>query len=174
MGLTYYIDGYNVIHHCSRLKQLAQHNFEAARDELVERVARFCSATDHIGKIVFDGADRNQALPELGAIAPRLEVAYSTRHKTADALIERWVYMTENRRDIVVVTADRGIRQLCQGLGALVMTPEHFLTEVRDVLSHSQTELHLAHRTHKRYTLEDRLDEKTLLRLAKIKNSLGS
>lgn len=173
MGLTYYIDGYNVIHHCARLKQLAQHHFEAARDELMERVARFCSATDHLGKIVFDGPDRNHALPELGAIAPRLEVAYSSRHKTADALIERWVYTAENRRNIVVVTADRGIRQLCQGLGALVMTPEHFLTEVRDVLSHAQTELHLAHHAQRRYTLEDRLDERALLRLAKIKENLG-
>lgn len=173
MGLTYYIDGYNVIHHCGRLKQLAQHNFETARDELMERVARFCSATEHAAKIVFDGADRNQAPPALGAIAPRLEVAYSSRHKTADALIERWVYMAESRRDIVVVTADRGIRQLCQGLGALVMSPDHFLAEVREVLSNAQTELHLAHRLHKRYTLEDRLDEKTLLRLAKIKKGLS-
>jgi predicted RNA-binding protein with PIN domain len=173
MALLYYIDGYNVIHHCSRLKHLAHREFEAARDELADRVARFCVATSHSAKIVFDGAGRDPSPPELGGLVPRLEVIYSTKRQTADAYIERCVYVATDRKGIVVVSADRGIRQLCQGLGTLVMAPDHFLTEIRQVVTNAQIELSHAHRTHRRYTVEDRLDAKALLRLEKLKKLLG-
>ena len=126
MALMYYIDGYNVIHHCSQLKGLAMRNFEAARDELIEQVSGFCGNSGHRAQIVFDGSNQDPTPGELAYASPHLEVTYSSKRQSADAYIERRVYTASDRRSIVVVTADRGIRQLCQGLGTLVMAPRSF------------------------------------------------
>ncbi len=54
MPSTYYIDGYNVIHHSSMLRPLADQDFEAAREAFIEKVGRFCVATGNEAKIIFD------------------------------------------------------------------------------------------------------------------------
>jgi len=121
MPILYYIDGYNVIHHCDRLRALARVDFEAARDALVDRVTRYCCDAGQAARIVFDGRGRSsdRAAPVLSS--PCIEVLYSSEQQTADALIERMVYETGKRTELVVVTSDRGIRDLCGGLGALTM-----------------------------------------------------
>ena len=110
MAFLYYIDGYNVIHFCSQLRPLAEENFEAARDALVERVARFCAASGEVAKIVFDGRGHQAepAPPFRGS--PGMEVIYSPKSQSADAFIEREAYVAPRRGDVVVVTGDRGIR----------------------------------------------------------------
>ena len=130
MATLYYIDGYNVVHHAPGLVELARHDLERAREMLVDHVAHFCSLTGERARVVFDGLGRRPQ-PARPASAPGVEVIYAPAHSSADAYIERAVYKTADRREIVVVTADRGIRDLCMGLGALVMSPEAFLNAAR-------------------------------------------
>lgn len=169
---TYYIDGYNVIHFCPRLQPLADRDFEAARDTLIDRVSRYCAQTGEVARIVFDGRGRK---PEPSAPfrgAPGLEVVYSPGHLSADTLIERFVYGSKNRREIVVVTGDQGIRQLCRGLGSFVMAPEHFLDMIQETLDRAGHALRVDAQRYCSSPLEDRLDDNARNRLNRLKRSL--
>lgn len=127
MAERYYIDGYNVLHRDPTLSALAREDLEAAREALVEAVGRWCSRGDYRACIFFDGQglQAHQLPPDPGR--PNVEVVFTAAHLSADALIERGVYKAEDRQQVVVVSGDRGIRELCLGMGALSMTPEHFL-----------------------------------------------
>ena len=127
MSETYYIDGYNLLHHVPHWKELAEHNLEEARKALVDEVSKWCTATDHTAKVIFDGAGLRTETSAQPSPASGVEVLYASRHTTADAIIERDVYDTANRDSIVVVSADRGILDLCRGMGAMSMRPEYFL-----------------------------------------------
>jgi hypothetical protein len=168
---TYYLDGYNVIYRCPELQILAEEDFEAARDTLVDRVARFAAVTGAAIKIVFDGRGR-RAEPGEARGAPGLEIMYSPGHQSADALIERLVYNSRQRREIIVVSGDAGIRQLCTALGSFVMAPEHFLTMVRDKLRESGVALRREHERYRRMTVEDRLENGARDRLNELKGKL--
>jgi predicted RNA-binding protein with PIN domain len=173
MPSLYYIDGYNVIHHCHRLKALARVDFESARETLIDRVARYCTDADKAAKIIFDGRGRHPDLISPFLCGPRLEVIYSAAHQTADALIEREVYEADKRASIVVVTSDRGIRDLCGGLGALTMHPDYFLTTIEESLQQARTSLALAQRRPARATrMEDHLDEDTRKELEALRRKL--
>ena len=157
----YYIDGYNVIHHSSYLRPLAESDFETARDELIEKVAHYCGAKNIRAKIVFDGRGQGAPRPEAHPRVAGVEIVYSSKHQSADTLIERAVYQSGDKRELIVVTADRGIRDQCMGMGALVMSPENFLRTVyegfEDIshrISRSQTNRDLG-------LVEDRLSDES-------------
>ena len=170
--MTFYIDGYNVIHHSSRLRSLAMHDFEVARDELVVKVSRFCGVSGQHATIVFDGRGR-QAEPSMpDRAAPGFQVIYSPTHYSADTVIERLVYSAANRRNIIVVSADRGLRELCRGLGALVMDSSNFLATVNESLEDGRERLSRHYVSGGLARIEDGLDEKTLDSLDELKSKL--
>lgn len=169
---SYYIDGYNVIYHSSVLKPLALENFEIARDALIEKVARFCVATGHHAKIIFDGRGRRSQpfVPIAGA--PGLEVVYSTGKQSADAFIERTVYAASNPRTIVVVSGDRGIRDLCRNLNALVIEPDNFLASIRETDGDTRATIQRTQRNDTLQRIENRLDDNAIGLLLKHKQEL--
>ncbi len=173
MSHIYLIDAYNVMYQCPQLKPLAARDFEAARDALVERVSRYCGTTGEPAKIIFDGQGRNPEKHRPYRGAPGLEVVYSPGHLTADAIIEREVYAAPHRREIIVVTGDRGIRDLCRGLGSLVMAPEHFLSMVDEVLTRSSAHMRTTYEKFSTNFLEDRLPDHSREHLSKLKKRLN-
>lgn len=173
MPNLYYIDGYNVIHHCKRLKKLAKTDFEAGREALIDRVARYCTDAGKAAKIIFDGRGRRPDLISPFLSGPRLEVIYSPASQSADALIEREVYEATNRSSIIVVTSDRGIRDLCAGLGALTMHPDHFLSMIEESLRQARDSIQLTQYKHRHATrMEDHLDEATRENLDALRRKL--
>lgn len=173
MPSTYYIDGYNVIHHSSTLQPLAMQDFEAAREALIEKVGRFCASTGTTAKIVFDGRGRRIQPMERLSHYPGLEVLYSPGHQSADTVIERIVYTSQDRRNVIVVSADRGIRDLCRGLNSLVMDPENFMKTIRESDAETRGTIANTQRNDNLLRVEERLDGTTLARLARIKQDLG-
>lgn len=173
MPLLYYIDGYNVIHQSSSIRPLLDVNFEVARDTFIDKIARFCAATGEPAKIIFDGRGRRAEPVPVPYKAPGLEIVYSPGHLTADALIERSVYQSTDRRHIVVVTGDSGIRELCQHLGALVMSPGNFLNAVREATAGTRSSLEQTRLVHRALRVEDRLSEENLKHLKALKDKLG-
>lgn len=171
MALHYLIDGYNAVHHCPELRALTRDDFEAARDALVEKAAQFCTVAPDKVTIVFDGRSRQAEphRPHEGYL--RLSVVYSPAHQTADAFIERQVFAAPNRRDVVVVTGDRGIRDHSYGLGALVMSPANFFQTLSETLGNAR-HARAAKQTPARDTIEDRLDEAALRNLEELKARL--
>lgn len=173
MSREFLIDGYNVIHHSALLKPLAMRDFETARDELVTKVSRYCSITGDRARIVFDGRGRRLKSRITDDLATNLTVSFSPHHLSADSVIERAVYQSPNRREITVVTADRGIRTLCLGLGSPTMMPEIFLDTVREALGGLSSQLVRNTESQSRSFLEDRLDPASIEGLRALRDRLG-
>jgi predicted RNA-binding protein with PIN domain len=168
----YYIDGYNVVYHASALHAVPLSDFEAGRDRLVELVTRFSVATGSPIKVVFDGSGRRAENGAVASLAAGVEVLYSPGHQSADALIEREIYLLANRGDVIVVSGDRGLRELCRGLGAMVMSSDNFLETVRETLGRA-----LLEQTHRQNSanierLEDRLTREERNHIEQLKKRL--
>lgn len=134
MPKCYYIDGYNVLYKSSMLRPLAEEDIESARESLIDKVVLFCRAVGATATLVFDGRGKRYAEKvDHGRDVAGLEVVYTHGNLSADAIIERMVYQAKDRREIAVVSNDRGIRMLCRGMGALVMEADSFLQEVRGI-----------------------------------------
>lgn len=174
MPRHYYIDGYNVVYQCPDLKAVALDDLERARDALVEQVVRHCGATGHRASIVFDGRGLgNLHRQSVQAVGPGVELIFSPARHSADAVIEREVYRSQNRRGLVVVSADRGIRALCHGLGSLVMAPKNFMETLRESVAHSRTFLSESTNAYTSSAMEDRLNEPSRSRLQRLRAELG-
>jgi len=173
VATTFYIDGYNVIYRSKTLRPLAERDFEAARESLIDRVADMCITLGRNAIVVFDG--RSKHLPETvahGRGAAGLEVIYAPSSTSADAVIERAVYLAPKKMDVVVVSGDRSLRDLCRGMGALVMDADNFLATSHEIDRDMKS---LAARTRQAAPsfLEESLDAGTLAHLAALKKKLG-
>lgn len=127
MPEIYYIDGYNLLHSNPEWSELADEDLEAAREAVIEAVNRWILARGGRACVFFDGQGRRHERIAHDRGRPNVEVVFTSSHLSADSLIERGVYIAEKRFNVIVVTADRGIRDFCLGLGALSMTPDHFI-----------------------------------------------
>ena len=153
------------------MKKRADEDIERARDALIERVVRFCGATGDHARIVFDGRGRQaEAQQAFGGV----EVLYSSGKGSADAVIERAVYELKDRQAGVVVTADRGIRDLCGGIGAVLVRPDAFLAMLTELGDDVASKLGRTTDGRSMGMLEDRLSESALRRLGDLKDDLDS
>lgn len=174
MSSIYYIDGYNVLHKSALLRPLVIKDFEAARDALIEKVAGFCVAVNKHAVIVFDGRGEHRqperSIPKVPVKG--LEILYSPADLSADAVIERMVYKAANRLEVVVVSNDRSLRDLCRNLGSLTMEADHFLGTVRETREDTTQALKNLQKAAKPNHIEDCLDAKTLDQLRKLRDQL--
>jgi len=159
MSETYFIDGYNLLHFSPEWKALADDDLEAAREALVDFVARWCDASGHTARIFFDGRARQTSTAQLAAHLSRVEVVFSSHHKSADSIIERGVYDAKDRESIMVVSADRGILDLCRGMGAMTMRPDFFLDSAKGGVDTFSHRLRQRKRDGKFGSIEEHLDE---------------
>ena len=172
MSTLFYIDGYNVLHMSRSLRHLIYADNETAREGLIDKVAHMCSTTRNKAVIVFDGQGRN--LPETVEHyrgVPSLEVRYAPHNSSADAVIERAVYRHANRLEVVVVSNDRGLRDLCAGMGALVMGSDSFLDTCRESRTDT-TQVLTKSRNEQPASFEDGLSEEAIAALKKLRDSL--
>jgi len=133
MSTRYYVDGYNVLHKSRMLQPLLRRSLETAREALIDRIAQFCVSTSNEVILVFDGQTAHQASEVDHYRGVRnLTVLYAPATHSADTEIERRVYQERNRLGVVVVSNDRGLRDLCRGMGALTMETESFLASTRE------------------------------------------
>ena len=169
----YYIDAYNILHKSPLLRPLAREDFESAREALVDKVAAFCAATGKLAVVVFDGQGRHhpeQVSHNRGVAG--LQVLYSPTNLSADAVIERSVYQEKNRLEVVVVSNDRGLRELCAGMGALVMEAGHFIATMREARGDTSATAANTRLGEPLQHLEDRLDSETRGRLEALRETL--
>lgn len=172
MASLYYIDGYNILHRSSALREAARADLENAREALIDRVAQFCIATGNRACLVFDGKRTSKAerVPHHRNV-PGLEVVYTPSELTADSYIERHVYGHKDRLQVAVVSNDRSVRDLCRNLGALTMEADNFLDTVRESRQDMNNVMERSKRE-KIEHLEDRLDGDTLKRLMELRKKL--
>jgi predicted RNA-binding protein with PIN domain len=135
---TYYLDGYNVIHGSDALKRVAEKSIQSAREVLVKMVADYCTQSGQKVVVVFDGGGDAPRSAEFAGRVRNLSVVYCEDTISADAYIERAVFETNKRLDVVVVTADSTVAQLVRGLGALVLKPQSFIQQVQAAMSENR------------------------------------
>lgn len=173
MHQTYYIDGYNVLHHCAELEELMRDHFEAARDQFIDRIIHWCAASGERANIIFDGQGKRTEASQDHSDTSLVEILFSSKHLTADMIIERAVFQASRRESIIVVSADRGITDLCMGKGALVMHPHHFWESIRETDSQTRRSVERT-QTSRMGSLEDTLDESAREHLERIRGELDS
>ena len=105
----YLFDGWNLLH---------AGGF-ASPEELVDRLADFVALRGVDGVVVFDGEG---ALQRFG----RLEVRYAAH---ADAVVERLAAGERERREVIVVSSDRAIRETA-GLAVRKIHSDQFAGEL--------------------------------------------
>jgi predicted RNA-binding protein with PIN domain len=172
MAEHYFIDGYNVLHRSTSLRQSAREDFESGRERLIDRVAQYCASTGIRATIVFDGQGPREERDSNVRGVLGLDVVYAAASKSADAIIERTVYQLPNRRSAVVVSGDRGITDLCIGLGALAMTPDAFLATIADETSRVRAKVERDRPDSQMARMEDSLDDAARARLEDLRRRL--
>ena len=172
MSEIYFVDGYNLLHFASEWKDLARDDLEAAREALVDAIGKWCDASGGRAKIVFDGRGRRTEASELAEHLPHVEVLYSSRHLSADAIIERAVYEAPERDRVVVVSADRGILDLCRGMGAMSMRPEYFLESLNEATGKLSARIRQNEGLGSLGSIEEHLDKEQREKLEKFRRDL--
>ena len=117
------VDGYNVIHAWPSLKRLvAGASLEAARDELIRRLAVLSMITGEEVTVVFD-AHHSAAMSNSEETVDGVRVIFSRKGRSADHVIERIAYQTSGSGDyLTVATSDRFQRDLVRGVGGAVIS----------------------------------------------------
>ena len=136
--MQYIIDGYNYIHQIPSLRKFRK----KAVSMLVKKISSFCDYCQASVTLVFDGTPVENIYHDL---YQSVDVKFSGKRFSADALIEKIVIEDNNRNQMCVVTADRKIRAL---KGVLSMSPQSFEMEMRSRIKMLKREL--AHRLRNR------------------------
>lgn len=170
--MIYLVDGYNVVHASPALRAIADVNFESARDALAEMAAAVMGPNDTV-RIIFDGrGTKLESAPSFPGVHG-LETVFAPAGTAADTVIERAVYRAVDRSVYIVVTADGGIRDLCRGLGAMVITPEAFEQKAREAAQAARNHAHNHLPGAPGRGLAQRLDEASQERLSALRDELA-
>ena len=104
------VDGYNVIHKVPVLARLLKtHRDEEAREQLREACVRFSMRRRMRVVCVFDGASTVRA--PASRPDPNVDVVFAAGTRKADGwILERAERLSRERRSVLVVTEDRGIK----------------------------------------------------------------
>lgn len=96
-----------------------------AVEEFLQRLEMAAAVKDWEVVVFFDGPER-YLRREAGLLTVRYAVG-----RSADSLIERMIYQSRDRVQVVVVTQDRAEANLVQGFGAQVWSPQRLVEELR-------------------------------------------
>ena len=175
MSMTYYIDAYNVIHCSTPLSGLAQKSIAAARDLLIKVLSEYCTVSNDMVVLVFDGRADPSTLARYPNRIGSLRIVYCDAAMTADTYIGRAVFETDNRLAVVVVTADGAVAQGARGMGALVLRPQSFMDRIKPVISAAaaRTESKTPRTSRFGMALSERLSEETRVALRALRTAVA-
>lgn len=115
------VDGHSVIFAWPELHKLHQRRTSLARDALVKRLRGYQDWTGVEVVVVFDGKGSR-----VSAIADPhdIQIFYSRKGQTADAIIERLASKYASRFEVTVATSDYLEQQTVSAFGAECITPQ--------------------------------------------------
>ncbi|WP_291633760.1 NYN domain-containing protein [Clostridium sp.] len=164
-----FVDGYNVINSWPNLKKTKNSSYEYSRQQLIDTLQNYSGFKGYKVFIVFDAHMVKGSL-EKKETNGNIVVVFTKEGETADNYIERTVNNIGRKSEICVVSSDSLVQQVTFQRGATRMSSIEFYHEVNSIEKKIQT------RTEKKYLekknwLEERIDEKTLEKLEKIRRS---
>jgi predicted RNA-binding protein with PIN domain len=119
MSFHYLIDGYNVLY---AFPKMPPGTWEARRNALLQWLAKEKPHGNNAVTVVFDSHEGTGNRMRQG----EMEVVY-TAGETADDWISAQARTAKNPRALVVISNDKGIRDLVRGTGARWMSAESFI-----------------------------------------------
>ena len=114
------VDGHSVIFDWPELRKLHQRRTSLGREALIKRLRDYQDWTGVRVVVVFDGKGSHVS----GHADPHdVQVFYSRRGQTADAVVERLASKYAARYEVTVATSDLLERQTVTGFGAASISP---------------------------------------------------
>lgn len=154
------VDGYNVIHRLDKYKNLREKDISLAVNSLIADLAALMDTTGWRISAVFDG--RESTVEEIGGV----DIVYTAKGKTADAIIERLSYAVAEG-EVLVATADYQQQKAVFRSGVGRLTPR----ELGELFKESRRELDTLAPQAKRSFLEDNLPDDIRRRLDRLRKS---
>jgi predicted RNA-binding protein with PIN domain len=117
------IDGHNLM---VKLTGRGLDHEEEGREEVLRKLSAYSSKTRQPILIIFDGDHPDRLNPKsFGTV----KVAYSAGNKSADDEIVKRI-KASTRKDKLVVTSDRTLRNKCHSLGGATISSEDFVARI--------------------------------------------
>ena len=127
------VDGHSVIFAWPELTELQRRRASLSRDALVKQLRDYQDWSGVNVVVVFDG--KGSRVAEISG--PRdVQIFYSRRGQTADAVVERLACKYARRYDVTVATSDYLERQTVVASGASCITPDN----LRKLLKEARTQ----------------------------------
>lgn len=124
MSLQYVIDGCNITHH-RKFEKNTPRKYSDSRADLIEfiRIKRLCGSKNNRVAVVFDGYS-DPAIDNLSS--GNLNIIFS-RDQSADERIKRILELSDNARNLVVVSDDKEILFFAKACRARTVSVEEFI-----------------------------------------------
>ncbi len=124
------VDGYNVIHSWESLKKLAEDNLDTARNKLINILCNYQGYKKCELILVFDAYRVRGKHREVERVN-NINVVYTKEAETADMYIEKVTHKLAKNHKVRVVTSDGMEQFIILGHGALRVSSDAFLQEVK-------------------------------------------
>jgi len=115
------VDGHSIIFAWPELRKLHQRRSSLAREALIKQLQHYQDWTGVRVVVVFDGKDSKV---NMSSDPGDVQIVYSRRGQTADAIIERLASKYAERFDLTVATSDLGEAETVHACGAEWMSAE--------------------------------------------------
>lgn len=148
------VDGYNVIHSWSELKDLAKHNLDAARTRLIDILGNYQGYKQCTLIIVFDAYKVKGNIGTSEQIH-NVHVVYTKEAQTADMYIERTTHELSQNYNVIVATSDALEQMIVIGHGARRMSSRELKLEVESLTSRQKEEFDRKQEKSRNFLLED-------------------
>jgi len=126
------VDGYNIIHAWSDLKELARDDIDAAALKLNDIMSDYAAASGKQVMIVYDAYKVHGHDAQYLKVGP-ITVVYTAQAQTADRFIERYAHENSPGRTISVATSDSVEGVIVRGAGCNLISAAGLLSEVEAV-----------------------------------------
>jgi len=129
MSIHIIIDGYNLIRQSDGLSHIDRVDLQMGREALIEALVKYRRRKPHRITVVFDGGGAPPFTPQ-GERYGGIEIRFSRKGETADAMIKRMARREKERA--MVVSSDREIVASAQRSGAAAIGSRAFERKLAD------------------------------------------
>lgn len=163
-GIKHYlvVDGYNIINHWSRLKEVMDHSLEDARTTLVEMMQGYGRLKNTVILVVFDAYNNGETIQEEEVNG--VTVVYTGKNQTADSYIEKFIHDLHPLHEVSVATSDFMLQKMILASGGIRISARELEKEVEFAFRSSMKRISREQSAEKN-RLAQHLDQATLQRL---------
>lgn len=156
------VDGYNIINHWSRLKELMDHRLEDARDALVDLMQGYGRLKNLEVVVVFDAYNNGEMIQE--EVVHGVRLVYTKKNQTADSYIEKFIHDLHPLHEVTVATSDYMLQKMILASGGIRISARELEKEVEFALRSNMKRISRQQSAEKN-RLAQLLDQATLQRL---------